>query len=426
MRTKSFLIVGAVVVGALLFQNCGSFKALPGTNLNGQKIDLPSVGSSVPFPEPLPNLMNNCESNPNFNSCLLWKNPVAHQNTKLTPAYTQTMDISSWPKHGVTVSGFDSSGTLSNSTFSVLPGGKAATDAGQWVDITLLEKVSTTGGNFKFSQGSDTNFKLQQTSAFYWSHYQLEFMKRTSGKFWAEGKAIKIYTHNPDYSNGIFDANKNAVALGTKAGSAFAMQAEVIAHEMAHANVHWATNGAIWNSSGAPNADKPCPGVTGSVTCCPSKNGCAKAINEGQADYLAAVLFSSRPQFGETWANNTAGLKTPADNAFRDPRANKDLTADTAYNVVAMIGGAPKNLPGEARSMATLYTSIWWEIRNGAKSVPGGAVGEIDQLFTEHLQSLNGNETFISSRDKVLTFDTQLFAGKYGTLIKNEFARRGY
>ncbi len=368
-----------------------------------------------------------CMSDPNFNACLFWKNPVAQNNGLLPVPYSQDADLSSLQVFGVVVRGYDNSGLLKNASIEIVPGGLGASDSGVYVQVPMLAPVSTVSGNFKFRDDGDPDLKLVQVAAFYWLQTQIDFMEARVGKWFGKNKGTRVTAISPDYSNGIFTTT-GTIILGNKGNKSFAHYADFVSHEHGHGNVHFATAGRIWQSQGTPGADGQClPGRNiGSVTCCASRNGCVKALNEGLADYHTAMMFATRPQFGETYGDRPEGVATPAGNAVRNPTQSRNLTVDQAYNVQATINGVVENINGEARSMAVLYTSIWWEMRQTAETAKAGGGREIDQIFSEHLAMLTGADTILSARDKIIAVDSALFGGRYGALIRQEFTRRGY
>ena len=352
------------------------------------------------------NLVQNCTADSEYNACIFWKNPVAQQGQAFTTAINRNSDLKNVQIHAVNIEGYDDSGVLKNSSFFV----RALTASGQ------LQSVSTESGQFKFSFRGDALHRVGQVMAFYWLTLQEKYMSVVTGAFFAAKKGISVISYVPDLENAYWDSDLQEVVLGSSTvGNEFALGAEVYLHEMGHANVAYATNYKINESVGSFSSIS-CGG--GQAVCCANANGCSWAINEGQADYHAGILFSASTTFLETFVNNTSGLSECG--LSRSLDANKNLTAQAAYNACNV------NVRGEVHVTGRVYASVWWEVRKLAeKNSPEVGADEIDVLFTNHLVTLEARDTFVTALDKIQAVDQTLYKGKYSNSFKDEFSKRG-
>lgn len=352
------------------------------------------------------NMVDDCAINEDYNACIFWKNPVAQVGAPLAAPITRTSDLSGIQIHAVKLEGYDDSGLLKNGSFFV----RALNPNGRLVSL------STESGQFKFGYNNDPIHRVGQVMAFYWLTVQEKYMKEVTGDFFASNKGISVVSYVPNLENAYWDADLQEVVLGSSAaGNEFALGAEVYAHEMGHANINYATDYAINETVGSFES-AVCSGGQG--VCCRTVNGCSWAINEGQADYHAGILFPSNVNFLESFVNNPDGLNECG--LSRNIDASKDLTADQAYNA------CNAQFRGEVHVTGRIYASVWWEVRKAAEAQePGKGADEVDVLFTNHLVALDASDTFVTAMDKVLAVDQALYQGKYSEMFTDEFARRG-
>jgi hypothetical protein len=202
--------------------------------------------------------------------------------------------------------------------------------------------------------------------------------------------------------------------LGVHQSNPYALSAEVYAHEMGHADLAYAS-----------------PKLNGSGDC-PTAEGCSGAIHEGQADYHAAILFGPGP-IGESVTNKMSGIDDWGQQSgcfvSRTIEKNVNLTAEKAFDPCSTLGGtspSPSPSPGasqtgEVHDGGALYASIWWQVRSAKASAPQ----EVDELFMEHLPTLQDADTFVTALCKIVAIDQELFAGRYSTAFSDEFKKRG-
>ncbi len=399
----------------LAFQNCGggefpvtqAFNSFANPSSSSNNL---SPNNSSNLPDNVPNKVTDCFSNPNYNSCLFWKNPVAMNGMALATYISANSNLSPLQIHAVNIerADYDNSGFLKNSSINVTAQTKTS----------VLQRVSTAGGQFKFRYGNDTNHRFSQVMAFYWINLQIKYMVRQVGNFFARDRAIEVVSWYPDLDNAFWDPVNRYVVISedSTTGAEFSLGAEIYLHEMGHANIGYATNFAIYNNSNTDNT-KVCSPNTPTATCCQDNKGCMGAIDEGQADYHAAILFPSNTALGESLVNKFDGFDECG--VTRKIDSNANLTATQAYNAC---GGT---LEGEVHLMGRVYASVWWEVRKKAALRSASGIKDIDKLFNEHLLTASVSDSFVDALTKIQTLDSQLFAGKYSSDFQNEFARRG-
>ncbi len=417
-KKNTFKIIGFLTALMLAFQNCGggefpvtqAFNSITNPSSASNNNPPPGGNPMTPLESISPNRVTDCFSNPNYNSCLFWKNPVAMNGAPLATPIVANSNLSTLQIHAVNIerADYDNSGFLKNASINVTA----------QTDDAVLQRVSTTGGNFKFRYGNDPNHRFSQVMAFYWINTQIKYMMSQVGGFFARNKGIEVVSWYPGLDNAFWDPINKYVVISTDSttGSEFSLGAEIYLHEMGHANIGYATNFAIYNQSGA-DTTKTCSAQSPTASCCQDTKGCMGAIDEGQADYHAAILFPSNTALGESLVNKVTGFDECG--VTRRIDGNINLTASQAYNVCGNI------LLGEVHLMGRVYASVWWEVRKKAALRSAAEIKDIDKLFSEHLLTSAATDSFVDALTKIKALDTQLFAGKYSLDFQNEFARRG-
>lgn len=418
-KKNTLKIIGLLTALMLGFQNCGegefpvtqAFNSItnPSSASNGNP---PSNNNNPmnPLDSIAPNKVTDCFSNPSYNSCLFWKNPIAMNGMALTSPINANTNLSTLQIHAVNIerADYDNSGFLKNASINVTA----------QTDDAVLQRVSTTSGNFKFRYGNDPNHRFSQVMAFYWINTQIKYMISQVGGFFARNKGIEVVSWYPDLNNAFWDPINKYVVISTDSatGAEFSLGAEIYLHEMGHANIGYATNFAIYNQSSSDKT-KVCSAQASSASCCQDNNGCMGAIDEGQADYHAAILFPSNTALGEALVNKFNGFDECG--VPRKIDSNVNLTTAQAFNACGSV------LLGEVHLMGRVYASVWWEVRKKAALRDASEVKDVDKLFSEHLLTSAASDSFVDALTKIKTLDSQLFAGKYSLDFQNEFARRG-
>lgn len=351
--------------------------------------------STLPTPQPqaIGELNPACMTSSSYDACIFFKNPVAQNQASLSPSLTPSSNLSKLQIFGVKLKDLSSSGYLENSSFVITPGGSRK----------RVQKNSDGSWKFAFSSNcqnstctADPDHKVGQLMAYFWLNHQADWMTENTGKFYAKNKSIPVQTYYSNLYNAYWDGSAIIMGDGGSSKAEFALSAEVYLHEAGHANLSYAAAGTLYGTSQ-----------------CNSAKGCISGINEGQADYHAAIIFPENGAIlGESAVNSVQGLTECG--LSRSLAANKNTTAQQAYSACS------SNL-GEVHLMGRVYASVWWEIRNKSTSNPR----EVDQLFTEHLKSLQNSDTFETALTKIKSIDKALFRSKYSADFTDEFGRRG-
>jgi len=345
---------------------------------------------------------SNCISNNAFDACVVHKNPVAQNKAALSPSLRPTSDLRSLQTYGVKIAGLDNSGFLQNSSFRIIPTAGARiqkTAAGNWKHS--FSNCSTTPCT------SDPNRSLGQLMAFYYLNEQSRIFTERAGVFYAANRNIIVDSYDSTVvNNAYWDRASIVMGVSNISGSSgeLALSAEIYLHELGHANAQYASNNAIYGTD---------PNSTSGGTYCRTQAGCIGAINEGLADYHAAMVFSDNTKSGETFFNTPSGL-TLGSGIPRDVNANPSLSAAAIFNLLS------NGNRGEIHNLGVLYGAIWWEVRKAAANPL-----EVDKLFSNHLMSLTSSDTFLTVLTKIKAEDAANFGGKYSAAFETQYVNRG-
>jgi hypothetical protein len=242
---------------------------------------------------------------------------------------------------------------------------------------------------YKYSDDSGKSF-VAQLMAYFWMTEEIEIIKKKSGRFYAEGKAAPVSSFDKSVKNNAYWDGKGIV-LGelTIPGkpSEVALGADVYIHELGHGNMQYAAGNTAYST-------------------CGSAAGCIGAINEGQADFHVALVFSQNPVLGEHFFNSMAGM--PGRNVLQ----NRNLTGASAFSS----GG------GEVHNMGTVYASLLWEMYVH----PAMAPLDFAKMFSLHLAMLTNSSTIANSKAIFESINKAQFGGKYKTVIDEVFKLKGY
>ena len=247
---------------------------------------------------------------------------------------------------------------------------------------------------WKISYKSDSKGYIAQLVAYHWLNFQEKRMTELTGVFYAKNKSIFVDALNANVTNNAFwDGSKIVMGIASNGGRnhEMALNSEVSIHEMGHANIDYATHGAV---HGDP-----------SDSFCNPQEGCINSINEGQADFHFILIFPDHTAMGETWTNRLDGI------SFRDASKNQNLTAKQAYD---------RNL-GEVHDMGALYAAILYSIYTN----PGMIRNDFEKLFSLHIQKLTRHSRFKNARDILIADNETFFKGKYTDMIREAFNSKG-
>ena len=410
-------------------------------------------------------IVSDCNQNSSYNACIYKKNPIAQKGGTVDPSNIAS-ELTSLQTYAVNIQD-TTDNLLKNSHYNVTV--EAVTSSAihpiiNHVSDTIanmivydfsptlnVTRARLSGGKWTTPYRDDDNFLVEQAVTYYWLMYQQDWMKRNTSQFYASNKNIEaVAVSNTPFNAywsplenkivlGIFciiNSNSNSIACRSET-MGMALNAEVLTHEAGHAN--FAHSASSQNSRGTGRAGCQthvnCKNKSQSICdvsqeetsnvsrCCLTEKGCLMAIDEGQADFHASILFPNNPSVGEMLVNNLNGITGcfPNSGPLRSPKTNRNATASQIFNSCqASFGGK-----GEIHVMGILYNSIWWEIYNHAETQPE----DILKLFTEHLPLLHYDDHFETAGVKIMNLAKQIFEGSkgsgYADIIREEFSRRG-
>ena len=313
---------------------------------------------------------------------------------------------------------------------------------GRWTRPYINQTIFRDGYDYT---EPEYNYNLEQIMTYYYLMYQKEWMELNTGRWYASGKNISVVVNHESHIlfRSLWNKLQNQIGLHWNylIGSAMfirpddfsvirllkvgkdAMNPSIIAHEAGHANFTYSANtfsrlGSLWG----PQTQGICGKTPFTSTCCLHSDGCFSAINEGQADFHALMLFPDIPILFDFEAD----LKTISpffDNLkcyiSRDPELNKNLTSEDSFNC------GEDTAKGEVHNMGALYASIWRKIYNREDT----SKKDIATLFTEHLPLISNDDTFRTVAVKIINKSKDLFneakGEHYACIISQEFTRRG-
>ena len=306
----------------------------------------------------------------------------------------------------------------------------------------ILSLITGNVQRAKLSEGRWTrpyttgDFSTEQAMAYYWLMYQKNWMEVNAEGWYAVNKNVNVEIAPDSNFCAYWSPLENKIRLCSVSG----LSAEIITHEAGHANFDHSIGGPSNRPGSTSTAacrshhsckyrksicdltDAESNDPTGRALCCATESGCLFGINEGQADFHAAVLFPNQPAVGELLSNDLRGITGCGltSGPSRDPDTAKNETATSLFNECESSYGNK----GEIHLVGILYNSMWWEIYRH----PDTDQKEIMRIFTEHLPILGWGDTFETAGIKIINLARQMFAGEKGTryanIIRAEFERR--
>lgn len=346
-------------------------------NLNGQTFSIEqkimnnagTESGSSPTNDP------NCKTNPSFDACLFYKNPVAQAKAPIPSGVSFGRDLSTIQTFGVKLRNLTNPNQLKNSFIDVYAtnGVRAAPVSGKW--------------NFEYKNDAN-NHAVAQVMAFYWLNEQAEYMKTNSGAFYAENRGIRVDAYRASIVNNAYWDGSNIV-MGRFSAQESALSAEIYLHEMGHANLDFATNSRINISSAY----------------CDTAMGCIGAIHEGMADIHSVIMFPEDPTMAQTITNSLAGWTS------RDVRRFNGRNVDYFFSMSQ----------GEVHGMGTAYAVILYQIMKD----PVMLRVDFEKIFSMHLTRLTSNSDFKSAKTILMNISDTQFSGKYTAVIKRVFEGMG-
>lgn len=479
---KSGALLFGVAVSTLFFNNCSSgfstvnlpsgqssFASLDSEELPGSSpantspdlsklnwISMKSVGTNDPA----------CLSNSNFDACIFYKNPFV-QSVSLTGAGLATglstgTDLSKIQTFGVALKDRTSSSRLESPSLIVTLG---TTNASQQKPI---ESPMTIGTQAKVAYRNDTQSVTALTHSYFWLQQMEEQLKFRTNIYFAANKKIEVFmmkgdtsTLSADLINNAFwssadsvtDAKTEWLSIGianTNSKPGYyeeGLDAEVLLHEMGHANFAFA--------KGYPNYDifadnysyYACATASGNTCTAPvslcgnatnasvdPNLGCQSAINEGLADFHYLMMFPDYPTIWETNYMSIEGL--PSRNMrtavskkisefivgqFCDIMTSKsEAPALTACTNSQSMAGVKRDY-AEIHRLGAAYAAILYAIYSNAKTDKRA----FEKTFLLHLQQITPSTRFPETRDILLGIDENNFASVNSDIISAVFSAKG-
>lgn len=418
--------LGAILLLVLMSQACGQSFEVDGRLLNANS-NLPNdppnpfdpgnpgvCQNNPPYPflsswngsYPTPVRADDCLSNPAYNLCLTYKDPVSTYGAKFSPPFTPSTATPQQEQqvfvYGVKV---PSSGPLVSDHFNLRSGNHAPV-------------APTAIGDWKHSYRNDSNHFVAQLHVWYWVNWFRSYLIDRTGTFFASAnvakKKLQLWPAANVENNAYFDSSLYSISIGWsdyshKGNRAdLALDVATVLHELGHANYYMANRHSI----DGDNMSVSC--FQNQTYCCPDRNGCPAAIHEGVADFHAKIAFPDADGSILDYFFNS-----PAGDQWRDLDwiERNNVTAKMLYD---------RSQKGEIHDMGTVYASIWYGVWKKAKESCTEA--EIEKLFVEHLIGIGGTDNFISAFSTIVAFANQLFPHKADKIIadfKQEYARLG-
>lgn len=377
-----FLILG---VTALSYQNCAKIEGSHKFVSSEHSSQLPDSTTSPPpsdnpaskeayiienwhdnFPKGV--VAADCMRNPQFNLCIIGKDPVTANGGPFSPAWTNLSTTVATEEKIMKIG------------LRVPTDVKLANDHYYMATTSLSPQAKLTPEqDWKHSYKVEGH-QLSKIQVWYWINRQRTYMTERTGKFYYSGLKTAIYAFKSVKDNAYFDGSNGSLNLGyrqTNSGGTIdlGLDVPVLAHEAGHGNLYAAN-----------------PRATGGMGNCRTKDGCYGGIHEGAGDVHAFILFANESAaMGKYFFNSNSGMRDPASLKLRG------VTAQTLF----------QRRQGEVHDMGEAYASLWYEVWNKYRSLKKEK--QIETLFTEHLATLGGDDTFTSAIASVQTLVKTLY-----------------
>lgn len=362
------------------FQNCSKQFELQEMKNNSLSLSSSSNGTGIPIST------KNCPTDSSFDTCIFAKSPVAQLGHMASD-----QDLINAQIYGVKL------GALPDPTILAT------------LDIIALDSSGVplkSNQGWKFSYANNKN-NLSAISAFYYAQDFKNWIKLISGSVSLDAKAIKIITQTSE--SGYFHTNKEIRLANNDLRIPMAFDGTSVVGYTAQALIAYSSSGkSLINTVASTNECLNAKGLLNARGCCKTKDLCGPALNQGAADYITAVYFGNfGSSIGETWVNSYEGLQHCG--ISRNPASNASLLASSAFAACSS-----RNSFGYVYSMASLYSSIWWEARKKSTSQD-----IFDRFFVRHIALLSGDDNWPSLKIKILNFVTlePAYKASYDLLI---------
>jgi hypothetical protein len=421
-------------------------------------ISLKTVGHNDP----------NCLVLAEYDACIFYKNPfvqsVVALGTGLGQGLRKGQDLSKIQTFGVKLAGRTSQTRLESSSVIVTAGDVIPTQQ------KPVELPMVLGLQPKVSYKTDEQSVTALTHSYFWLQEMENQLKARTNVYFAAGKKIEVFLlkgtpttlpseliNNAFWSDGdaLTGTRTNWISVGVanlNSNDGYyeeGLEAEVLLHEMGHANFAFA-KGYPTNSydNFADNYSYPvclekvgdackkpallCGSPT-SRTVLPTL-GCQSAINEGLADFHYLMMFPDFPALLETNFMSLVGLpsrnmKTGLPKQIYDFMPEK--ICDVKSTPTSSNGLSPcTNTQGQAgvfrgyseiHRLGAAYASILFSIYSNAATDKRA----FEKTFLLHLQQISASTRFPEARDILMSIDEANFNSKNGKIIKAVFSAKG-
>ena len=209
---------------------------------------------------------------------------------------------------------------------------------------------------------------LSQVMAYYIPNRQAEKARAASG--WYINLPLVIRPHCQQMLNAFYRLDGTGICMGYFGPLEYSFEGPIIAHEIGHVNFHWASRYIHEPSDNQVFVDQ--------IVSCRTTHGCIRAIDEGQADFHAVLLFEQ----GDHLFDHT---QIPG----RSPARNRNLKCGNVEDL-------------EVHAMGAIYAAIWWDI---LQLMGPDATAK---LFYAHLPILSKDSTFVSALVAIQVVDTAI------------------
>lgn len=336
---------------------------------------------------------SSCMVSPDYDACLFNKNPVYHSGR--TMSGTAKSQIEPYQNLGVKLIGVGAAGTLDNSDF--------------WVGTLNSPRISTANsGQLKVRVSQATGTEIEQLMTYYYFNSAFAYWASRGGLA-ARQKGLKVIVD--DRVTG-FRKENNQIHLARLPGQwPAALDASQSLYLLGTANLYHASGGEIFRMASGDAAHVSCG--TDAKGCCATANGCSRALVSGLSSYFVAAMFPSGPAIGELAANRLKGLRV-CNVVDRDLSGAAGLTKALSYSACTA-------RRGDVHVMGNLYASVFWEVR---KRMVNDQIA-VDRLYLEHLTQLNGDDTFVTAKAKLLSLGSGVLTPALRLEFAAEFQRRG-
>ncbi len=409
---------------------------------------------------------SSCQSNPNFDACIFYKNPFVQSVTTtgagLSAGLTTGTDLAGIQTFGVKLKDRISTTRLESSSISVTLGTTSTTQQ------KPIESAMTVGAIAKSPYKTDTQSITALTHSYFWLQQMEEQLKFRTNIYYASGKKIEVYmlkgtpsTLTAELVNNAFwsgadsvtHAKNDWISIGVANNSSKpgyyeeGLDAEVLLHEMGHANFAFA--------KGYPNYDifadnysyYACAQASGStctvpVSLCGNATnttvdpnlGCQSAINEGLADFHYLMMFPDYPTIWETNYMSIDGL--PSRN-MRTAVSKKvtEFIAGQFCDILTSHTEAPslatctnsQSVSGVKRDYAEIHRlgAAFASILYAIYSHPKTDKRAFEKTFLLQLQQITPSTRFPETRDILLAIDENNFSSINNGIIKAVYAAKG-